>query len=148
MKKLSWLFVILIIFLVLIFVVRSESASVAKKISIGDRVFKVEVANELVTLTQGLSGKGSLAVDEGMLFIFSDKKIRNFWMKDMNFPIDLIWLDDNIVVGWQENMAIPEVGTKLKKYPSPQPVNRVLEIPANSISTMDIQKGMIINLDI
>jgi uncharacterized membrane protein (UPF0127 family) len=41
----------------------------------------------------GLSQRASLPTDEGMLFIFDTPSKYAFWMKDMSFPIDMIWLD-------------------------------------------------------
>ena len=43
----------------------------------------------------GLSGFSSLAADQGMLFIFDKSDKWAFWMKDMHFPIDMIWIDRN-----------------------------------------------------
>lgn len=40
-----------------------------------------------------LSIKDSLNEDEGMLFIFQNEGQHNFWMNDMKFPIDILWLD-------------------------------------------------------
>ena len=41
---------------------------------------------------QGLSGRASLPKGSGMLFVFNDAGTYGFWMKDMNFPIDIVWL--------------------------------------------------------
>ncbi len=45
--------------------------------------------------TQGLSGKAFLPSNTSMLFKFDKPDIHGIWMKDMNFPIDIIWLDKN-----------------------------------------------------
>jgi uncharacterized membrane protein (UPF0127 family) len=42
---------------------------------------------------KGLSGWEELAEDEGMFFKFEEEGIHGFWMKDMNFPVDIIWFD-------------------------------------------------------
>lgn len=41
---------------------------------------------------RGLSGRESLAPTEGMLFVFPESGYHAFWMKDMQFPIDIIWV--------------------------------------------------------
>ena len=46
----------------------------------------------------GLGGRTSLPADEGMLFIFQTPGNYGFWMKDMLFPIDIIWLDDHFAI--------------------------------------------------
>jgi uncharacterized protein len=45
--------------------------------------------------TRGLSVKDTLNENEGMLFVFENEAEHIFWMKDMRFPIDIIWLDSN-----------------------------------------------------
>lgn len=53
----------------------------------------------------GLGGRDSLPRDSGMLFIFKRPDTYAFWMKNMKFPIDIIWLDENyIVVDMKENV--------------------------------------------
>ncbi|MCX6751552.1 MAG: DUF192 domain-containing protein, partial [Candidatus Nomurabacteria bacterium] len=47
---------------------------------------------------KGLSGRKSLNEDQGMLFVFYKSEIYPFWMKDMNFAIDIIWIDEDFRV--------------------------------------------------
>jgi|SRR3989344_511659 len=49
-------------------------------------------------LEQGLSGRESLGEFEGMLFVFETPDFYEFWMKDMKFPIDIIWIGENLEV--------------------------------------------------
>jgi uncharacterized membrane protein (UPF0127 family) len=54
---------------------------------------------------KGLSGKEGLAENEAMLFVFSNEAKHTFWMKDMKFPIDIIWIDsDNTIVHIEHNL--------------------------------------------
>ncbi len=64
-------------------------------IHIGNVPIKVTVADTEAERTQGLSGKKSLQVNEGLLFIFSKSGAYGIWMKDMQFPIDIIWISKN-----------------------------------------------------
>lgn len=57
-----------------------------------DRQIKVRVADTDKKRQLGLSYFTSLPEDEGMLFLFDKPGIYPFWMKDMNFPLDIIWL--------------------------------------------------------
>lgn len=43
---------------------------------------------------KGLSVKDHLKENEGMLFVYEQPTRQAFWMKDMKFPIDIIWLDN------------------------------------------------------
>ena len=67
-------------------------------LSIGGAVFNIEIADTTKRRQQGLSGRESLAFDSGMLFVFEREDIHGIWMKDMQFPIDIIWLDEEFVV--------------------------------------------------
>lgn len=44
--------------------------------------------------TKGLAVKDTLNEDEGMLFVFSTSREHSFWMKNMKFPIDIIWISE------------------------------------------------------
>lgn len=61
---------------------------------LGGEVLVLEVADTDALRKQGLSGRDGLMSNEGMLFIFPSKGMYSFWMKDMRFPIDIVWLDD------------------------------------------------------
>ena len=46
----------------------------------------------------GLSGRPSLAENGGMLFAYSQPSRPGFWMPDMSFPIDMLFLDANFTI--------------------------------------------------
>lgn len=84
----------------------NEQNSINKnqQIKLANVVLNVNVANTEKAREQGLSGRAYLTPDTGMLFIFDVPDKYAFWMKDMNFPIDIIWLDENLkVVDIQKN---------------------------------------------
>src|SRR3989338_662243 len=60
----------------------------------------VELAVTPAQRERGLSGRDRLEPRSGMLFVFEDDGVRGFWMKGMTFPIDIIWIDDERVVGF------------------------------------------------
>jgi uncharacterized protein len=63
----------------------------------------ISATNEL--RTKGLSVKDALSEDEAMLFVFDVEGEHRFWMKDMKFPIDIIWISsDKIVVDIENNL--------------------------------------------
>jgi uncharacterized membrane protein (UPF0127 family) len=112
------------------------------QISIGKNVFAVELATTTIEQARGLSFRTSLAERTGMLFTFSPG-VQNFWMKDMHFPIDIIWIAGNKVAGFAEN-AQPEPGMPLWRltiYTSPDGVDKVLEVNANTVTKDDITIG-------
>ena len=77
-------------------------------VSIAGQKIKVELALTPKEHSQGLSGKTSLKENEGMLFIFEKLGQYSFWMKDMNFPIDMIWIGENKEIIYIKKDARPE----------------------------------------
>ena len=113
------------------------------KVFVSGHEFKVDISDTVLKRQQGLSGREKLADDEGMLFVFERPAVRRFWMKDMPIPIDIIWISDGEVVGFERNLE-PEPSVSifsLKTYSSPQPVKLVLEVSAGTIDRLGIKKG-------
>jgi uncharacterized membrane protein (UPF0127 family) len=116
-----------------------------KTITFGDTVIRVAVADSTRERTLGLSGTTELPEGTGMLFIFQSENIPSFWMKDMLFPIDIIWISSaGVVVGVVPN-ATPE------SYPSlfrpDEPILYVLEVNAGFATQHDVQKGSEISVE-
>lgn len=72
----------------------------------GQCVASLEVVDDDKSRALGLSGRESLTSDSGMLFVFDSPDYQCFWMKDMKFPLDIVWLNsDKQVVYLQENVS-------------------------------------------
>ena len=69
-----------------------------KYLEINGKKILLEVADTEVKREHGLSDRQSLAPDTGMLFVFDTPGFPEFWMKDMHFPIDMIFLDKDLRV--------------------------------------------------
>jgi uncharacterized membrane protein (UPF0127 family) len=66
-----------------------------EKVIINDFELRVYLAATNEQQVKGLSVKDHLKENEGMLFVFEQPTRQGFWMKDMKFPIDIIWLNNN-----------------------------------------------------
>lgn len=113
-------------------------------IKVKDQEIQVEIAQTLEQQQQGLSGRESIESDRGMLFVYNEPANYKFWMKDMKFEIDIIWIDKGKVVGITDNVPVPSPNTPLNKLPSyasPQPVTAVLEVQAGFTATHNIMVG-------
>jgi uncharacterized membrane protein (UPF0127 family) len=120
--------------------------SLAKtKIYVGETEIFVEIADTFQKRQKGLSERESLAEGEGMLFIFAQKDIQPpFWMKEMKFAIDIIWIDDNKIVQINENVPAPEPDTpnsELKFYTPNQPIDYILEVNAGFVDEKGLKIG-------
>ena len=67
-------------------------------VTIGAFTWPVELALTGAEQAQGLSGRAELAAGSGMLFVWHQESRRAFWMPDMNFPLDLVWLNGECAV--------------------------------------------------
>lgn len=104
----------------------------------------IEVANTKEKRNKGLGYRESLASDSGMLFIHDNSQKYTYWMKGMQFPIDIMWVSENTIMDYVQS-AMPPVENQaddtLVRYSSPVDVNKVLETNAGFITKNNIQKG-------
>lgn len=111
-----------------------------KYVRINDRVVSVEIADTPEKQIKGLSNHAPLAENQGMLFVFANKDVKTFWMKEMRFALDIIWIDDNKIVNISHNLP-PEGIRPEKLYSSNYPVNFVLEVNAGWAANNDVKIG-------
>ncbi len=112
-------------------------------VAIRESVFHADVADNALTRMQGLSGREGLAPDEGMLFLFGREGNYGFWMKDMKFPIDIVWIRGHEVAGVTADVeAEPKASIfSLKVYYPPGGVDKALELPAGAAAKSGITAG-------
>jgi len=86
---------------------------------------------------------------EGMLFLFNNQNNTTIVMRNMLFPIDIIWLNDNIVVDMAPAVQPePRVDEEnLVKYYTQKSANMVLELLSGGIEKYDIKIGDSISLE-
>jgi len=117
----------------------------SKEVSVGNTKISVEIASTNETRQKGLGQRANLPQGSGMLFVFDQKDvIRSFWMKDMQFPLDFIWIKDAKIVQIDKNIPVPSPGTddsNLTIYTSNSPVDYVLEVNAGFCDKNNIKEG-------
>jgi len=64
-------------------------------IKIDDVTLQVQIADTKPLQTRGLMFQEKLPYDQGMLFVFEDEGIRSMWMLNMQFSLDVIWIDSD-----------------------------------------------------
>ena len=114
-----------------------------KTISINGASIIVELATTDAQRMQGLSGRASLADGRGMLFVFPQPSTDGFWMKDMNFALDIIWADRaGIITTIASNVSPDTYKTVPPQHFSPtMPSSYVLEVPAGFAAAHGIAVG-------
>jgi uncharacterized membrane protein (UPF0127 family) len=111
-----------------------------KTATINNHTFILKIANSVEEKQIGLSGIDSLPRDQGMLFSFYSKDYHSFWMKDVKFPIDIIYIDDDTVIT-VVSRAEPATTENPQVYKPEEPANKVLEINAGLSEEYGIKKG-------
>ena len=125
-----------------------QSTMITKEISINNSVIQAEVAQAPKEAAKGLSGRNELCSGCGMLFEYPDYRVMNYWMKDMNFPLDIIWIRDDLVVGFEENVPVLDSDGQITTMQSESEVNRVLEVNSGFVARNGIKAGdRILGLD-
>jgi len=145
MKK--TLIIILIVTLVILLSVvglilyRSTKTNSSQKttVEINGFRFLTKIADTDSARQLGLSGMPSMPNGEAMLFLFPDQKIRSFWMKDMNFALDIIFIRDHEIVDII-TLQKPSNG-KIPGYTSKSSADKVLEINAGLTQKLNIKIG-------
>ena len=119
MKKIFFL-------LLLTFVI--SSCSKESQVVINGNKINVEIADEPQEQSLGLMRRQSLEENSGMLFIFENEQIRNFWMKNTLIPLDMIWIDSEYRVVHIKANARPCVVSNEGLCPSYSPNKKALYV--------------------
>lgn len=109
-------------------------------------VLEVQIADTDPRRVRGLMFQEQLPLDEGMLFVFDDANIRSIWMLNMQFPLDVIWIDDNSKAVFIEK-NVPPCKSALETVTCPsynggsRDAKYVLEVTAGFVDEFKITTG-------
>lgn len=152
MKKVIIFYILLVIIIAVFLIARGSnlfnfnffSSNTKGTAAINGKIYKLLLAKTDEERQKGLSGRNNLANDTGMLFTFPKKDKYAFWMKDMKFPIDIIYIDGDKVIDVFENVPAPvkdQQPSTLPVYRPAAPANYVLELNAKEVTAAKIKKG-------
>lgn len=131
--------VLLVAAVVLVGVFFASFRSSGRRLEVGSHSFSLEVVTTDQEQQKGLSGRRALADNQGMLFVFRDESEYCFWMKDMHFALDILWLDSHKKVIYQERNVVP--GSYPNTYCPAKPASYVLELPEGTAAKTGIGLG-------
>jgi uncharacterized protein len=145
--KIKYFIAIIFILDIVIFMMnRISNKNSQPYVRINSLEIPVEVAADAISRVKGLSGRTSLDEGSGMLFIFDKPGIYSFWMPDMNFPIDIIWINDAKVVDISKNVPNDFSLLNFRAYKPSQPSQYVLEVNAGFAEKENIKIGDAVSL--
>jgi len=117
------------------------------QLQIKGKTLLVEIVNTPAEMEQGLSNRTSMAQNQGMLFTFNKPTSPAFWMKDMKFNLDLIWIYKNKIVAITADVPAPiSINENLPTYSPPSTIDQVLEVNSSWSKQNGIEIGNQIQL--
>ena len=134
MKKYWLLIFILIVAAALAYALLPKEAHTTpmQTVTIGNAAFKVEVVSTEPARELGLGNRPSLPAGQGMLFIFQSPGNWGFWMKDTEFPLDILWArQDGTITTIARDVATSTYPETIF-YPKTPDATYVLEVNAGA----------------
>lgn len=137
-----------VIFFVLLGVYLLAQNTKETHVTVNDSKFQVEIADTDTEKQIGLSKTESLPENEGMLFLFDAPDYYSFWMRDMKFPIDIIFINGNKVTTVISNALPPsETNGSLPTFQPREKSDKVLEVNAGIAKKYNITEGSVIDIN-
>lgn len=148
MKKILFLFALLLIiiggFVLVLNYSKQGNAPLFKKpatVVINNQSFKVMIASSQKEREIGLSETKSMSDNQGMIFLFDKPDYYSFWMKNMKFPIDIIYISNDTIVTVINNAQLIKDKENPAIYSSTAPADKVLEIKAGLSEKYKFKNG-------
>ena len=98
----------------------------------------IEIAETSYETETGLMYRKGMEEYQGMLFVFEDMRLHNFYMKNTEFPLDIVYIQDNMTIASFQENAQP---LDEKSLPSKVPVQYVLELNAGLVQKWGLKVG-------
>jgi len=121
-------------------------------VTVDTTAIEAELARTPAEKQLGLGGRSGLAPDAGMLFVFDAPDRHVFWMLDMQFALDFVWIRGDRVVDLSAEIPPPPAGLDaasglLRQVQPKEPADLVLEVAAGSIAKHGWKVGDAVEID-
>jgi uncharacterized membrane protein (UPF0127 family) len=124
----------------------AQGAQPRARVTIGVHVIDAEVADTPARQQRGLSGRPALPAGQGMLFVYDEPDLRGFWMPDMRFAIDIVWIRAGRIVHVESD--VPHVVSgPLPVYRPAETADRVLEVAAGTVQRLGWRVGDAVRIE-
>lgn len=130
---------IMLIFVIALAIIRSNPKY--NEVCFNDRCFFVELAITQQEKIDGLMFRESLDPDKGMLFVYEEEAEYSFWMKNVNFPLDIVWINGNREVIYIKRNFQPCMEDSCEIAKPSQKAKYALELNADVLDEMSVEIG-------
>ncbi len=137
---------------------RNNNLKLTEPVSIAGEIFNLEVAADSYSRTRGLMERTQIDEYGGMLFIFGNEQVQQFWMGYCLVDIDVIFLDSSGVVTATHEMKCERLigddeseiryRARLADYDSVLPAQFVIELRGGWLRQLMVKRGDMIELDL
>ena len=115
-------------------------------IMVGDKILEVQIADTEPRHVRGLMFQNELPFDQGMLFVFDEPGPKSMWMLNMQFPLDIIWFDeDGNIVSISKDVPPCQTPSEIMTCESDGATSRdakyALEVTAGFVDEFEIDKN-------
>lgn len=111
------------------------------RVCFGEKCFMAEVAKTPKERQRGLMERKDFGQSQAMLFVFEQPGRHSIWMKNMVFPIDIVWLDTSRRVVHLEQAVPPCRDLECPSYLPSTSSQYVVEFPSGTVQRTGIQIG-------
>jgi len=107
----------------------------------GGRVIAAEIADTPERIMYGYMFRLEIGAEDGMVFVFPQPGVHNFWMKNTLAPLDMIWMDDARVILHIQAAAPPCRADPCPSYGPMRAASYVLEVRAGTAAREGLKPG-------
>lgn len=140
MKKRVWAIILTLAIVIAGVFVWVKSGGNQQTVQLGGQRFEAVVLRTEATRQKGLSGSSSLPANRAMVFDFETDSMWGIWMKDMNYPIDIAWVDKGGKIVHLVQDAQPSSYPKTIFRPDVDS-RYVIELASGTIKNTGVKKG-------
>ena len=119
----------------------ASKAPTAYRVTVGNVTVYAEAADTFAEREMGLMNRTYLNEDAGMLFIFQTQQQQGFWMKNMRFPLDVVFITADKHVLEIYASVPPCTSDPCALYTSSAPIQYALEVNAGFAARNGIASG-------
>ena len=138
-EKIALVRKIAVIIAIVVLIILSLALPRTDTLSVNNQQYTLQIAQTIAEQNKGLGDRPSLGKYDGMLFVFSTPNIECFWMKDTEFPLDMIWLSTNKTVEYIQANVQP--GSYPETYCPTVFAKYVIELNAGTAKKAHINVG-------
>jgi len=120
-------------------------------IKIDEHVLEVQIADTEPRRVRGLMFQEQLPYDQGMIFVFEEPGFYSLWMLNMQFPLDMIWFDNDGKVVYIDKNVPPcksalETVTCTTNNSAENEAKYILEVTAGFVDEFEITEDSILEI--